>query len=77
MVGTVSVGRHGALGVCVGPVTRAAGCSRAGTGADCQTSRARVPPYQPIRYARTRTWRAIVETNSRTGWPGSTLSRSV
>src|SRR5262245_34052376 len=44
------------------------------TQSDRQTSRARSPPYQPIRSALTRNSRAVVETYRVTGSPRSMLA---
>src|SRR5579875_2409130 len=55
---------------------RAAACRRPGTGAEAQISRARSPPYQPIRNASTRKLRAVVDTYSRNGVPGGTSAGS-
>jgi hypothetical protein len=48
-----------------------------GTSGEVQISRARSPPYQPIRNARTRKPGAVVDTNSRNEVPGGTSVRSV
>jgi hypothetical protein len=55
----------------------APGWDRPGTPGESHTSRARSPPYQPIRNARTLKLRAVVDTNSRNEVPGSTSVRSV
>src|SRR5580700_6616585 len=56
-----------------GVVTAAGRWRRPRTGAEAHTWRARSPPYQPIRKARTVSSRAVVDTYRSTGWPGSTL----
>ncbi len=72
-MGTVSDGPHFASTVLVGLISSGWRCRCPFTVADFQTSRASSPWYQPIRKALTRNERAVVDTYSVTGSPGSTL----
>ena len=73
-MGTVRDGPHLASTVLVGLISSGWRCRCPFTGPDFHTSRASSPWYQPIRKALTRKERAVVDTYSVIGSPGSTLA---
>src|SRR5271165_6087830 len=70
----VSDGSQRASTVLVDSVSDGARCRLPRTVADFHTSRARSPPYQPIRNALTVKERAVVDAYRVIGSPGSTLA---